>query len=149
MCWSLFLIKLKQPYWKGLQHRYFLVHFANFYLRTYISESIYIEFVSAKFWNLQTTASDWVILNYATSHNEPQQTTNTHNEPQRTTTTHNEPQQVTTNHNHPQQATRNHNHPQRATTNHNHPQWDTAIHNESQRATTSLNEPQRATTIHN
>ena len=123
--------------------------FCKIYLRTYISESIYIEFVSAKFWNLQTTASDWVILNYAMSHNEPQQTTNTHNEPQRTTTTHNEPQQVTTNHNHPQQATRNHNHPQWATTNHNHPQWDTAIHNEPQRATTSHNEPQRATTIHN
>ena len=43
-----------------------------------------------------------VILNYATSHNEPQRATTSHNEPQRTTTTLNEPQRAqrtTTSHN--------------------------------------------------
>ena len=48
---------------------------------------------------------NWVILNYATSYNEPQLPTRSH----------------TTNHNHPQWAT-NHKEPQTATTNHNEPQ---------------------------
>ena len=39
-----------------LQCMCFPVHIANFYLRTYIW--IYIEFMSAKFWNLQTADSD-------------------------------------------------------------------------------------------
>ena len=47
-----------------------------------------------------------VLLNYATSHSEPQQTTTTHKEPQRATTTHNNPQQATTSHNDLQQPPR-------------------------------------------
>ena len=42
-----------------------------------------------------------IILNYATSQNEPQRTITSHNEPQQTTTNHNEPQPLTTNHKHP------------------------------------------------
>ena len=47
-----------------------------------------------------------VLLNYATSHSEPQQTTTTHKEPQRATTTQNNPQQATTSHNDLQQPPR-------------------------------------------
>ena len=60
-----------------------------------------------------------VILNNATSHNEPQRTTRSHNEPQRATMGHNEPQRATTSHNEPQGATKNHNEPKRAKRSHN------------------------------
>ena len=50
-----------------------------------------------------------VILNYATSHNEPQQATTSHREPQPPTTSYNEPQPPTTSHNEPQPPTTGHN----------------------------------------
>ena len=37
-----------------------------------------------------------VILNYATSHNEPKRAIASHNDPQEVTTSHREPQQLTT-----------------------------------------------------
>ena len=76
--------------------------------------------------------SKWAILNYATSHNEPQRATMSHNEPQRTATSHNKLQWVTTKHNHPQQATTNHNEPQQATMSHNDPQRATLTYNDLQ-----------------
>ena len=95
----------------------------------------------------------WVMLNYATSHIEPQPPTTSHNELQQATRSHNEPQSPTTshtaNHNHPQRATTNHNEPKRATTNHNHLQRTTTSHNEPQPPTTSHNNPQPPTTSHN
>ena len=45
---------------KRLQHRFSPVHIANFYLQTYIW--IYIEFISAKFWNLRTASSDYSFI---------------------------------------------------------------------------------------
>ena len=91
----------------------------------------------------------WVMLNYATSHIEPQPPTTSHNESQRATMNHSHPQRATTshttNHNHPQQATTNHNEPKRATTNHNHPQRTTTSHNEPQPPTTSHNNLQQPT----
>ena len=63
-----------------------------------------------------------VILNYATSNNEPQRAATNHDQPQRTTTRHNEPQQSTTNHNKPQRTTTSHNQPQQTTIIHNEPQ---------------------------
>ena len=51
------------------------------------------------------SCSERVILNYATSHNEPQRLTASHNEPQRDTESHNEPQKATTIYNEPQRPT--------------------------------------------
>ena len=82
------------------------------------------------FFNLTNNRnSKWAILNYATSHNEPQQATMSHNEPQRATTSHNEPQQATTSYNEWQPNTTTHNKLQQTTMSHSKPQWATTIHN--------------------
>ena len=77
-------------------------------------------------------------LEYATSHNQPQQSTTTHNYPQPSTTTHNHSQPPKTIHNQPQPAKTTHNHPQPATTSHNH----------SQSSTTTQKLPKKATTCY-
>ena len=58
----------------------------------------------------------WVMLNYATSHNEPQRATTTHNKPQRAATTQNKPQRARTTYDDPQRPTTSHNKLQRFTT---------------------------------
>ena len=65
--------------------------------------------------NQSTDKDYWVILNYATSHNEPHRTTTSHNELQRTKTSHNKSQPATTNHSELQRATTTHNEPEQTT----------------------------------